>query len=72
MSEAGLTKDEIRCLQFWFRQAIAEVEKAEVSGDLIRRHGLNADGEGEHRENIARRRIPRGLLPLHRKELITR
>ncbi len=72
MSEAALTKDEIRCLQLWFRQALSEVERAEVAGSLIKRHGIAAEGDGGHRDNPVRRRVPRGLLPVHHKEMVTR
>ncbi|MBX9724807.1 MAG: hypothetical protein K2X81_25605 [Candidatus Obscuribacterales bacterium] len=58
MSEVTLTADERRCLQMWFRQAIAEVEKAEVFQALIERDGLNKSPEG-HRTPGARRRRPR-------------
>ncbi len=67
MSELGLTKEERRCLQLWFRQAIAEVERAEMSAHLIRKHGLTSEG---HRSQVSRRRAPRGLQTTHHKELV--
>ncbi len=69
MTEHGLTQEERRCLQLWFRQAIAEVEKAEVASQLIRRHGLSSEG-ASHRTQVARRRAPRNLNANHRKELV--
>lgn len=69
MSEPVLTKEERRSLQLWFRQAIAEVEKAEVTTQLIKRHGI-AEADG-HRSNVSRRRAPRNLQSTHHKELVT-
>jgi hypothetical protein len=68
MSDNGLTREERRCLQLWFRQAIAEVETAEVSAQLIRRHGLSSDDA--HRHQVARRRVPHNSKTLHHKELV--
>ena len=70
MSEQGLTREERRCLQLWFRQAIAEVEKNEVTAQMIRRHGLQP-AEG-HRPQVTRRHAPRSIQIAHRKELVAR
>ncbi len=64
MSEHALTQEERRCLQLWFRQAIAEVEKNEVSAQLMRRHAPTAT----HRAVAARRHAVH--VPGHRKELV--
>ena len=70
MSDIGLTNEEKRSLKLWFRQAIAEVEMAEVSWQLIRRHGLETATTTGHRSQISRRRAPRSPQVEHRKELV--
>lgn len=70
MSERGLTQEERRCLQLWFRQAIAEVERQEVAAQIIRRHGLTTEEGTAHRSQVARRPAPRGLNSGHRRELV--
>lgn len=68
MSEPGLTREERRCLQLWFRQAIAEVEKTEVAAQIIRRHGLTPSDS--HRPSVTRRHATRNLQTTHHKELV--
>ena len=58
MTEFGITAEERRCLQMWFRQAIAQIEMEELSNHLIRRDGLD-ETEGSHRSFISRRRSRR-------------
>jgi hypothetical protein len=58
MTENGITAEERRCLQLWFRQAIAQVETEELSSRLIRRDGLD-ETDGNHRAFVSRRRSRR-------------
>ncbi|HEY9868123.1 MAG TPA: hypothetical protein V6D08_02860 [Candidatus Obscuribacterales bacterium] len=66
MSEFELTKDEKRCLQNWFRQAIAQVEREEATARLAQWFGI---GEGaNHRSQSGRRRARRAVNSVHARE----
>jgi hypothetical protein len=69
MSDDGLTNDERRCLQLWFRQAIAKLEQEEVTNELVRRHGL-PESSSTHRAQTRRRPARRNRLPIHGKEVL--
>jgi hypothetical protein len=58
MTDFGITAEERRCLQMWFRQAIAQIELEELSNRLIRRDGLD-ESESGHRNYVSRRRSRR-------------
>jgi hypothetical protein len=57
MNELALTKDERLCLQSWFRQAIVQLEREEVTAKLIKEHGIET-AEG-HRTSVTRPRSRR-------------
>jgi len=40
MTETTLTNDERRCLQMWFRQAIAKLELEEVTNVMLENYPL--------------------------------
>lgn len=66
MSEFALTNEEKRCLQNWFRQAIAQVERQEAAARLAQWFGT---GEGSnHRSQSARRRARRAVNSVHAHE----
>ena len=74
MSKSGLTKEERLCLQFWFRQAIATLEREEAKHFLLREYPLEETEVVEeqatwHREPLVRRRASRGQRQTHVKEL---
>jgi hypothetical protein len=69
MTKTGLTKEEKQCLQRWFRQAIAEVEKEEAKHFLLREFPPET-GSANHRLPLVRRRSHRGQRPAHAKELV--
>jgi hypothetical protein len=68
MSEFGLTSEERRCLQMWFRQAINQLETEELSEQLVRRHETEEATTG-HRPVLNRRRVRRSPAP-HSRELV--
>jgi len=72
MSEHGLTREERRCLQLWFRQALAQVERDELSSQLITRDCPPADKTGEHRSQVSRRRARHSPVSTHGKQLALR
>lgn len=67
LNEPGLTADERRALQMWFRQAIAKVEQEEVTAQLLKEWGNNKSDN--HRSPISRRRSPRRKI-VHTKQLV--
>lgn len=71
MTNSELTKDERLCLQLWFRQAIADVEKEEVKNFLLKQYPpeLDRNGATNHRKSLVRRRTYRGQNLTHSKVL---
>lgn len=67
LNEPGLTPDERRALQMWFRHALAKVEQEEVTAYLIKE--LGDDKSTNHRSPISRRRSPRRKI-VHTKQLV--
>lgn len=67
LNEPGLTADERRALQMWFRHAIAKVEQDEVTAQLIAE--LGNQKSANHRSPISRRRSPRRKI-VHTKQLV--
>lgn len=57
-----LTKDERLCLQSWFRQAIVQLEREEVTARLLKEHAADAACEEGHRSPVARRRTRRSTF----------
>ncbi len=70
MTDAQLTVDEKRCLQMWFRHAIARVEREEVGAQIAKFHGLTDITEEGHRTPVIRRRTRRNSRPAHIKQLV--
>ena len=68
MSQGALTNEERRCLQMWFRQAIARLEQEEAASTIIRRHGL--EESANHRSPLMRRRSRRNAQAAHGHEAI--
>ena len=69
MNQATLTKDEITCLQGWFRQAIAKLEVEEATVQFLQnRKVLEGQFDG-HRANVTKRRAKRSGVS-HSKELV--
>lgn len=67
MNETTLSNDERRCLQMWFRQAIAKLELEEVTNVMLQEYPVDEDSKA-HRPTVARRKS-RARLTSHLKEL---
>jgi hypothetical protein len=70
MNESDLTKDERECLRGWFRQAIVELERREVTAQFIKNDCLQPTGN-RHRSSLVVRRAPRNRQFGHVRELVT-
>ena len=66
--ETVITDDQRRCLRMWFRQAIAQLEQAEVSSAIIEEKDEREPGK--HRNHSARRRSRRTRMIPHLRELV--
>lgn len=53
MSDITLTKEEKRCLQFWMRSAIVELEQKRVHETLLKRDGIMSNNR--HNSVVGRR-----------------
>ncbi len=70
MNELALTKDERICLQTWFRQAIVQLEREEVTAQMIKSHGIQTSNEEGHRTSVTRRRTRRSSVLSHVSQLV--
>ena len=72
MNETTLSNDERRCLQMWFRQAIAKLELEEVTDVMLKEYPVEVETDSTlaHRPTVSRRRVSRSRLTSHLKELI--
>ncbi len=70
MNELALTKDERICLQTWFRQAIVQLEREEVTAQMIKTHGIQTSNEEGHRTSVVRRRTRRSSVLSHVSQLV--
>jgi hypothetical protein len=70
MNELALTKDERICLQTWFRQAIVQLEREEVTAQMIKEHGIKTSNEEGHRTSVVRRRTRRSSVLSHVSQLV--
>lgn len=71
MNDTTLTVDERRCLQMWFRQAIAKLERDEATAQFIKEHGVNmAESVGHRETSFIRRRTRRSGRTTHTRELV--
>lgn len=68
MTEMALTNDEKRCLQMWFRQAIAHVEKEEAL-KALEQEAQACDPKAEPHSTFAARRTRRSRLSSIVKQL---
>jgi hypothetical protein len=59
MTKLALTNEEKRCLQMWFRQAIAQLEREEATDRMLRQHGANDKVQSSHHTIELRRRPTR-------------
>jgi hypothetical protein len=69
MSQPALTTDEKLCLRFWFRQALATLEREEVTQRLLRK---TSSGQAlpTHGHSLVPRRAKRVSTPFQAKELV--
>jgi hypothetical protein len=72
MTNSPLTKDERLCLQFWFRQAIADLETKEATQFILQQYPPEEgeNGGSHHRKSLVRRRTYRAQKQGHGKELV--
>lgn len=69
MSNTTLTGEEKRCLQMWFRHAIAEVERKEALRNIAAFYGGESKPRNVHHTPVARR-TTRRVHSAHTKELV--
>jgi hypothetical protein len=67
MNETTLSNDERRCLQMWFRQAIAKLELEEVTNVMLEEYPVEDEAK-VHRPTVSRRKS-RARLTSHLKEI---
>jgi len=67
MNETTLSNDERRCLQMWFRQAIAKLELEEVTNVMLEEYPAEEEAKA-HRPTVSRRKS-RARLTSHLKEI---
>lgn len=68
MSEITLTNDERRCLQFWMRSAIVELEQKRVHEQLLKRDGIMS---ANRHNSVVGRRVRRARITVARpKQLV--
>ncbi|HEY9784825.1 MAG TPA: hypothetical protein V6D17_05435 [Candidatus Obscuribacterales bacterium] len=70
MTESVIGKEERMALRMWFRQAIAQLEKEEVSAQFIRNREFYEGSDDTHRVPVFRRRARRSRTTTHAKELV--
>ena len=67
MTNSTLTNDEKRCLQMWFRHAIAEVEREEATRNIVAFYNGESKAREGHHSPVGRRVNRR---PVGHKELV--
>ncbi|MBS1991183.1 MAG: hypothetical protein JSS86_08455 [Cyanobacteria bacterium SZAS LIN-2] len=65
MKDSALSYDERRCLQMWFRQAIAKLELDEVTGVMLKEYPVEGDAKGSHHNVQTRKRTSRSRVKVH-------
>lgn len=70
MKENELTREERTCLRMWFRQAIAQLEKEEVSAQFIMNSAFYEESDDTHRLPVFKRRPRRARNQGHTRELV--
>ena len=68
MNNTTLPNEEKRCLQMWFRQAIAHLEKEEACRKIAAFYAGSATPRKNHHAPLVRR--ARRAAPAHLKELV--
>jgi len=69
MSQSALTNDEKLCVRFWFRQALATLEREEALERLLRKSTAN-ETLPTHGHSLVVRRAKRVTAPFQPKELV--
>ena len=66
MKETTLSYDERRCLQMWFRQAIAKLELDEVTNVMLREYPIEGEVKATSHHNVqTRKRVSRSRVKSH-------
>jgi hypothetical protein len=65
-----ITNEERRCLQMWFRQAIAKLELEEVTNVMLKEFPVESEEPKSHRTSPEVRRTSRSKVKAHVKELM--
>lgn len=60
-----LSYDERRCLQMWFRQAIAKLELDEVTGVMLKEYPADDEVKTSHHNVQTRKRTSRSRVKTH-------
>lgn len=60
-----LSYDERRCLQMWFRQAIAKLELDEVTGVMLKEYPIEGEKQTSHHTVQTRKRTSRSRVKTH-------
>lgn len=67
MSDITLTNEEKRCLQFWMRSAIVELEQRRVHETLLKRDGI---GASNRHNSVVGRRVRRARLTSNKQKVL--
>lgn len=71
MEDMVLTNEEKRCLQMWFRQAIAKIEIEETTRSLLREHAADTAAKVAGHPSISvKRPAPRSRFARIVKQLV--
>jgi hypothetical protein len=69
MTNMALTNEEKRCLQMWFRQAIAQLEREEATHRMLRERAADEKVQTAHHMIELRRRPTRRPAVARSKEM---
>lgn len=67
MSDITLTNEEKRCLQFWMRSAIVELEQRRVHETLLKRDGIMSSNR---HNSVVGRRVRRARLTSNKQKVL--
>ncbi len=66
MKDSALSYDERRCLQMWFRQAIAKLELDEVTNVMLKEYPVDGDIKATSHHTVqTRKRTSRSRVKTH-------
>jgi hypothetical protein len=66
MKDNTLSYDERRCLQMWFRQAIAKLELDEVTAVMLKEYPIEGDAQPTSHHTVqTRKRVSRSRVKTH-------